>query len=88
LIGVDVGGRKYDGRLERKPDAPGFLCHVQYTVAPGQPLITGAGPVATPTEVNLTFDLPEDFSEDVVVWIETPLGPLNAKFSKLRELDV
>jgi hypothetical protein len=87
LIGADVGGTKYDGRLEKKPGESGFSCHVQYTVPPGTVLITGSGPVATPTNVNLTFDLPENFAEEIVVGIQTPLGPLNATFSKLREFD-
>jgi hypothetical protein len=87
LIGADVGGMKYDGRIDPKPEGAGFSCRVDYVVPPSTPLITGPGPVATPTPVSLNFDLPSNFSEGQVIGIQTPLGMLNAKFTKLRALD-
>ena len=87
LVGADVGGMKYDGEVHPKGDGPGFSCRVSYTIPPGTPLITGPGPVGAPTDVTLNFDLPANFAEGPVVRIDTPMGPLNAKFSKLRDLD-
>jgi hypothetical protein len=84
LVGVDSGGMKYDGRVE--PAANGtIMFHVEYVVAPETKLITGAGSVATATPVSLDFTAPANFAEAVIVNIQTPLGPVNAKISKLRD---
>jgi hypothetical protein len=88
LIGVDMGGMKYDGQIQTKADGAGFSCRISYTILPGIALITGAGPMANPTEITLTFDLPLNFADGVIVGIETPTGPLNAKFTKLRDFDL
>jgi hypothetical protein len=85
LIGVDMGGMKYDGHIERKEG--GFSCRVSYVVPTGIALITGPGPVASPTPVTISFDLPANFAEGPIIGIQTPFGPLNAKFTKLRDLD-
>jgi len=85
LTGVDVGGMRYDGHVDPKPDGSGFSCRVSYTIIPGTSLITGAGPVATPTDVTVTFDLPTNFGDGPIIGIQTPTGPLNAKFVKLRD---
>ena len=84
LVGVDAGGMKYDGRVE--PAANGTIAfHVEYVVSPGTPLITGAGNVAAATPVSLDFTVPANFADGVIVSIQTPFGPVNAKFSKLRD---
>jgi hypothetical protein len=87
IVGVDVGGLKYAGSI-----SPGsgdrFRCELQYTIPPGVSLITGPGPVAKEVPVNSTFDLPKDFGDGPVVGIDTPFGPLNAKFQKLADIDI
>jgi hypothetical protein len=88
IVGVDVGGMKYDGRIDPKPDDAGFSCHIEYVVPPGMPLITGPGPVAIATPVSITFDLPQNFAEGPVIGIQTPFGPLNVKFAKIRDIDL
>jgi hypothetical protein len=35
LTGVDVGGMRYDGHVDPKPDGSGFSCRVSYTILPG-----------------------------------------------------
>jgi hypothetical protein len=88
MIGVDMGGMKYDGQIQAKADGTGFACRISYTILPGIALITGAGPMAKPTEITINFDLPLNFAEGPVIGIETPTGPLNAKFAKLRDFDL
>ncbi|MGC1179912.1 MAG: hypothetical protein WA884_13055, partial [Methyloceanibacter sp.] len=41
LVGVDVGGLKYDGVVEAEPDGSGYVFSVVYVIPAGQPLITG-----------------------------------------------
>lgn len=87
IVGVDAGGLKYDGSVT--PAANGaFTFHVRYVLPPGTPLITGMGTVATPTPVSLDFIVPEDFATGVIVTIQTPFGPVNAKITKLRDFDL
>jgi hypothetical protein len=76
------------GRIDPKPDDAGFSCHIEYVVPPDMPLITGPGPVAIATPVSITFDLPQNFAEGPVIGIQTPFGPLNVKFAKIRDLDL
>ncbi len=84
LVGVDAGGMKYDGHLEQASNG-GFSFHIEYIVNPGTPLITGVGGVASATPVSLDFNVPANFADGVVVSIQTPFGPINAKISKLRD---
>jgi hypothetical protein len=84
LTGVDVGGLKYDGEVSTTKT--GFHCSVVYVIPPGAPLITGSPPATSPQRIPLEFDLPTDFARGQTIRIETPLGPLNARFEKLRDL--
>ena len=84
FIGVDGGGVKYDGRIEI--DDLGLKCTIVYVIPAGTPnLITGASPPATDQRIPLEFILPKDFWNGQVVGITTPLGPVNARFQKLRD---
>jgi hypothetical protein len=85
IVGADVGGIKYDGTISPKPNNSGFHCSVVYVVPAGATLITGSQPPLTPQRIPIEFDLPQPFV-DRVVTIETPLGPVNAKFQKIRDL--
>jgi hypothetical protein len=87
IVGVDAGGMKYDGSVEPAANG-GFTFHIRYTITPGTPLITGMGGVATPTPVSLDFTVPHDFDSGVIVTIQTPFGPINAKMTKLRDFDL
>jgi hypothetical protein len=87
VIGVDVGGMHFDGRVEKAANGT-ISFHIEYVVNPGTPLITGVGGVATATPVAIDFTAPVDFAEGVTVGVQTPFGPVNAKISKLRDLDL
>lgn len=86
IVGVDAGGMKYDGHVHPAADG-GFSFHIEYVVNPGVTLITGSGGVASATPVSFDFKVPTNFSEDVVIGVQTPLGPINAKISKLRDFE-
>jgi hypothetical protein len=83
LTGVDMGGMKYDGELSATKT--GFHCSVVYVIPPGVPLITGSPPATSPQRIPLEFDLPTNFASGQTIKIDTPLGPLNARFEKLRD---
>ena len=84
LIGVDAGGLKYDGKVVQIKG--GWNCTVVYTIPAGSPsLITGSAPPSTDQRIPIQFSLPHDFENGQVIGIMTPLGPVNAKFQKLRD---
>jgi hypothetical protein len=84
IVGVDVGGAKFDGIYR---DTPGGLS-IKLTVSlpPNTLLIQGAttGPEAETSE--LEFQLPADFLSQPFIRIDAKHGPINAKLTKLREL--
>ena len=86
VIGVDVGGMKYNGRVDQETNGTATF-HIEYILSPGTPLITGVGNVATTTPVSLDFTVPANFADGVIVGIQTPFGPVNARISKLRDFD-
>lgn len=86
IVGADVGGMKYDGHIDQMPNGS-ISFHIEYVINPGTVLITGAGGVASPTPVALDFNMPANFAEGAIVNIQTPFGPVNAKITKLRDLD-
>ena len=85
IIGVDASGMGYDGEIQPKNDGSGFVCKVVYVIPAGVPLITGASPLPEPQRAPLTFDLPINFNGQVIT-IVTPLGPVNVRFQKVRDL--
>jgi hypothetical protein len=86
IIGVDIAGLKYDGSIETAADG-NVRFHINYVIQPGTQLITGVGGVGTTTPVSLDFTAPADFASGIVIAIQTPFGPVNAKITKLRDFD-
>lgn len=85
IAGIDVGAMQYDGRYSITTD--GALDGViDYVLPAGIPLITGAPSGATPTRISVKLSLPARFDDGRVTTIETPTGPVNAKFEKLKDL--
>jgi hypothetical protein len=85
IVGADAGGLKYDGIMEHMPDG-GLEGIVQFIVPAGIQLISG---MKTNTEqtINVQVRLSLGFDDGVkVTRIDTPAGPINAKFERLREL--
>jgi hypothetical protein len=87
VAGADIGGMKYDGLYQIDEEAKDVSFAVKYYVNPGDNVISGPNELTEPTEVRLTFTVPLDFYEKDYVRIDTPFGPVNARFEKLRDLD-
>ncbi|HZV21678.1 MAG TPA: hypothetical protein VE986_09050 [Hyphomicrobiales bacterium] len=84
IVGADVGGLKYDGTVEA--DSNGTLRGVvRFILSPGQRLITGA--IAESTEdFAVNVELPPHFASGAPVQIDTPAGPINARFEFIRSI--
>jgi hypothetical protein len=85
LTGVDVGTMRYDGVYKTLPDGS-MEGEVEYVIPTGVSLITGAPPATTPTKMSLKLTLPFEFDDGRIITIQTPAGPINARFEKLKEL--
>jgi hypothetical protein len=85
LAGVDVATMQYDGAYTTQPDGS-LTGAVQYVLPAGVSLITGAPAGVAPTKITTKLTLPADFADGRIITIETPLGPVNAKFEKLKDI--
>lgn len=86
IVGADVGGGAYDGSYTLSPDGQHIVGTVNMNIGPNNQLITGLISGAQPVRFPVPIQLPVAFSEEAVFRIETPAGPVNAKFKKVRGL--
>ena len=85
ITGVDAGGAKYDGTYVDTEN--GHSIKVTVSLPPNTLLIQG---VTTGPEIDssvLEFQIPADFLSQPFLRISAKHGPVNAKQTKLRELD-
>ncbi len=86
IVGVDFGTGKYDGTFTEANDG-GIKGLLNFTIAPGRPMITGGvAPAQAMPPIPIAFDFPKDFDKGPVVTLQTPLGPVNVRFEKVRDL--
>lgn len=86
VVGVDVGGITYDGHLSEQKDGR-LVGAVKFVVPSGGSLITGMTAGET-QELVAEINFPLDFAvSGEPVRIETPAGPVAARFELLRELN-
>ncbi len=84
ITGVDVGGVHYDGTFAVDALRTRLVGSINYTVAPGQQIITGATAGSEPLRFNFPLELPIGFADGRVPGLPTPSGPINARFEKVR----
>ena len=85
VVGVDVGDAKYDGTYT--PVDGGFDVNLKVEFPPNSDLVQGVrtGPETVVSELH--FTLPADFLSRPFLRIEAQHGPLNAKITKMRDLN-
>lgn len=86
ITGADAGGAVYLGSY--RVDATKRIVEGEVTLSapPHTPLITGAVSGDAPIDLRIPIKLPDVINEAEVYRIETPVGPVNARFRKLRSL--
>jgi hypothetical protein len=72
--------------LSKTPRMAAWRALLIFTIPPDRPVITGGVSPATPTSVPIPFKLPKAFDDGRIIPFETPMGPLNVRFEKIREL--
>lgn len=85
IAGIDVAAMQYDGTYSTSADGD-LDGMVEYVLPAGVPLITGAPAGIMPMRVPVRLHLPLNFYDGRVLTIDTPTGPVNARFEKIKEL--
>ena len=83
IVGMDPLGMRFDGTYKTRDDGTGHDGKVSVGVPANGHTVQGvsSGPSGMTYEVSMTF--PNDFMEHTIR-IETPLGPVNTRWVKLR----
>lgn len=84
VTGADVTGGIYDGKF-KVADAGSVSIEVTLTVPAGTTLVTGQT-LPAPYSQTIKAELSAHFANGQPVPVQTPLGPVNAIFKKLRNL--
>lgn len=84
VAGIDIATMQYNGAYTIADDGS-LEGAIEYTIPGGTAVITGTTPL-TSTKITTPLKLPAGFDDGRVVAIQTPLGPVNARFEKVRDL--
>lgn len=84
IAGADAGGGRYDGTYVVHEDKGKILADIRFSMQVGGMSITGTSGGSAPLSVQMKLELPVDLVPHQVHRLETPIGPVNAKFEKVR----
>lgn len=85
IVGVDAAGVKFDGTYGEIPS--GISIKLTVSLPPNTLLIQGATTGSEAENSEIEFDLPSDFLSQPFIRIDAKYGPINAKLTRLRELN-
>ena len=85
--GADIGGGIYDGFYEIDEEDQKIKGEIRFTVPVNVSSITGLPPQAVPTSFQVPINLPSTLDPKEIYRIETPTGPVNVRFVKLRDME-
>ena len=83
IAGADMGGATYDGTFAVTEDGQHVTGNLTFSVANGATLITGASS-AGPVRTEVPLKLPTNIANGDVQKIDSPFGPINVRFQKIR----
>lgn len=84
IAGADAGGGLYDGHYTFDDGNAQVIATITFILRLGHTSITGASSEEEPIRVDVPVTLPNVIDSDTVHRIDTPLGPINARFQKVR----
>lgn len=84
IVGADVTGGVYDGTYTLEQNHT-VTVDIVLTVPAGTTLVTGQT-LTAPHSQNIKANIVEAFANGQTVPLNTPMGPVNAIFKKLRDL--
>jgi hypothetical protein len=86
VVGADAAGSTYDGTYTHDPKTKTIKLNVTMSAPAGvSPVQTGV-PLTAAMSLPIETSIPEDFGSGKTILVNTPIGPVNVVFRKLREL--
>lgn len=86
ISGADTGGGTYDGTYQTTDDGESISGKIIFNLPMGVGTISGVAPQTEPTEIEVPIALPLKLDESAYYRIETPNGPINTRFKKMKSL--
>lgn len=85
VVGADQGGATYDGTYCESASTGTINVHITMRGPVGmRPVQTGI-PLSAPLELPFTITLAQHFGSEKPFLLNTPLGPVNIVFKKIRD---
>lgn len=81
-----MNGGTVDGTYERDEPTGSLMLRLSVTLPKGVSVIQGDKPTEDEIQYSVDALLPADFVKRSHVSIQTPLGPINARFKRIRGL--
>jgi hypothetical protein len=85
IAGADSAGGIYDGSYTAG-EMGTVNVNVRLTLPPGASMVTGTVAGARPLVMDIPARLPENFGNGQAIALNTPNGPINIIFKKLRDV--
>ena len=85
VTGADAVGGELDGTYEIAADGS-LGVDVVLSSPPGTTLVTGAASGQEPMRQEIKTRLPPNFADGAAVGVQTPTGPVNVVFRRLRDV--
>ena len=86
IAGADTGGTRFDGPYDVDPGNRAINGSLKVQAPPNGFLLQGVPTGEQGLSYDIRFSLPENFGDLPFVTLETPYGPINVRFKKLRNL--
>jgi hypothetical protein len=84
IVGADAAGIFYDGEYTTKQEKGTLEGTIKMTIPPGVSLVTGPPASEHPYVLEFPVSLSIDLSQQEPLRVETPTGPVNINFKKIR----
>ncbi len=85
IAGADSAGGTYDGNYTERDDGTAEGS-VRLTLPPGAQLVTGAAAGSQPMSIDIPLKLPINLGDGRALPMQTPTGPINIIFRRLRDV--
>lgn len=86
ISGADAGGGQYDGTYSNSAESNFIEGIIRFTLPIGHHSIMGKIASTEPIIIDVQIKLPTKINKDEIHLIQTPLGNINAKFNKIKEI--
>lgn len=87
IAGADMGGGIYDGKYSVDEGTSMAHLTITFVLPAGNSSITGKSADMEPIRIKVPLELPVPTPSDSIFELNTPLGPLNTRFERIRGIN-